>query len=77
MLTSIILNSITHILYCLVTGRVEETHVSDDCFTGGEPDVEKSGLSASSHRNASTTRSERLLRRHSVSVLNSKSRYIV
>jgi flavin reductase (DIM6/NTAB) family NADH-FMN oxidoreductase RutF len=27
--------------HCLVIGRVEETHISDDCFTGDEPDVGK------------------------------------
>ena len=25
----------------LIIGRIEEVHVSDDCFTDGEPDVEK------------------------------------
>ena len=25
----------------LIIGRIEETHVSDDCFTDGHPDVEK------------------------------------
>ena len=27
--------------HCLIVGRIEETHVSDDCLTDGRPDVDK------------------------------------
>ena len=27
--------------HCLIIGRIEETHVSDDCLTDGHPDVDK------------------------------------
>jgi flavin reductase (DIM6/NTAB) family NADH-FMN oxidoreductase RutF len=27
--------------HCLIVGRIEETHVSDDCLTDGQPDVDK------------------------------------
>ena len=27
--------------HCLIVGRVEETHVSEDCLTDGRPDVDK------------------------------------
>ena len=25
----------------LIVGQIEETHISDDCLTGGKPDVDK------------------------------------
>jgi len=27
--------------HCLIVGRIEETHVSDDCLTDGQPDIDK------------------------------------